>query len=220
MSERPALARVLPFAIYMAFLVVDDVLGRLGWGADSLRWLYAVKVGAVALALLAWRRHYQELAVPRPGAGALALAAASGLLVLVLWLNLNAPWMLLSSSKGFDPRNHGILDWGLVSVRLLGAALVVPVMEELFWRSFLLRWLQSPQFLSVAPASVRLVWLAVNSLLFGIEHSQWLAGVVAGLAYGVLYMRSGNIWSPIAAHAVTNGALGCWIISTGQWTYW
>jgi CAAX prenyl protease-like protein len=62
--------------------------------------------------------------------------------------------------------------------------------------------------------------LAIGAVLFGLEHNLWLAGIVAGLAYSLLYMRSGNLWTAILAHGVTNGVLGAWIVITGNWYYW
>ncbi|GJI98711.1 hypothetical protein RugamoR57_54290 [Duganella caerulea] len=220
MIQRAALYRIAPFFLYMAFIVVADLAGRMGWSATGLRWLYPVKIGVVALALWCWRRHYSELRLARPGAGVLALSAAVGVLVLVLWVNLDAGWMRVGQSAGFDPRDDGHINWGLALTRLAGAALVVPLMEELFWRSYLLRWLDRPDFLQLAPASGSLRAAAITAVLFGVEHDLWLAGVVAGLSYGWLYRRTGNIWAPIVAHCVTNGLLGAWIIATGSWIYW
>jgi CAAX prenyl protease-like protein len=93
-------------------------------------------------------------------------------------------------------------------------------MEELFWRSFLLRWIAEPDFLRAGPAAAGLKGLLISSVLFGFEHNLWLAGIVAGLAYGALYMRYRSIWAAIAAHAVTNGLLGAWVVHTGNWHYW
>ncbi|GGY58347.1 hypothetical protein GCM10007387_46060 [Pseudoduganella albidiflava] len=205
----------------MAFVAVADVLQRFGWSADDLRWLYAVKIVAVLAALFAYRRSYTELAWRPMGAVALCSSIVVGIVVLVLWVNLDAAWMLAGESAGFNPTDAaGRIDWVLVAVRIAGAALVVPVMEELFWRSFLQRWVHDRQFLQVPPGQVGFTALIVTSLLFGVEHNQWFAGVVAGLAYGVLYMRTGTLWAPILAHAVTNGLLGAWVVGTGAWTYW
>ncbi|WP_317201431.1 CAAX prenyl protease-related protein [Janthinobacterium sp.] len=220
MFDRLALPRVLPFAVYIAFIFIADMLGRLGWAAQDLRWLYAVKIAAVAAVLLACRRHYTELRWRPLGAAALLTALFTGVVVLVLWISLNADWMVIGASAGFDPRNNGAIDWLMVAIRIGGAALVVPVMEELFWRSFLMRWIDTPKFLDLDPARVGVRGFIVTVILFGFEHNLWLAGIVAGVAYSVLYMRSQNLWSPILAHGVTNGLLGVWIISTGQWTYW
>lgn len=217
----PSTARILPFAIYMAFVAIADLMQRYGWSADELRWLYSVKIGAVLLALFAYRRSYSELAWRTMSVGTAVQSVVVGVVVLVLWVNLDAPWMLAGESAGFNPTDAvGRIDWTLVAVRIAGAALVVPVMEELFWRSFLLRWVRDRQFLHVYPHQAGFAALAITSVLFGVEHNQWFAGVVAGLAYGLLYMRTGNLWAPILAHAVTNGLLGAWIVGTGAWTYW
>lgn len=219
MFNRQSIARVLPFAAYMGFIALADLLGRFGWDANSLRWLYAVKI-AVVICLLIRLQPYPELAnwrLPLPVLGASVLA---GVLVWLLWINLDAPWMVIGSSTGFDPRTDGQIDWLLVAIRLMGAAVVVPLMEELFWRSFLLRWIESVDFLSVDPRQVKWLSCVASIGLFGIEHNLWFAGVVAGAVYSGLYIYSRNLWSAIVAHAVTNGVLGVWIIMTSQWTYW
>ncbi len=219
--RQPALVRILPFAAYMGFIAIADLLERLGLPAAEQRWLYAVKTGVVLALLLAFLRHYRELAwQPLGGRGWLA-ALGTGLLVLLLWVNLDAGWMQVGTAAGFDPRGaDGRIDWALAAVRLAGAALVVPLMEELFWRSFLLRWLERPDFVKVNPAHVKFKAFIVTVILFGLEHHLWFAGMVAGAAYGLLYMRNQNLWSPIIAHAVTNGGLGIWVLMTGNWSFW
>lgn len=220
MFNLAAWARILPFLCYLSFIALADLLARLGWQADQLRWLYPAKIAAVLLLLVVFWRHYRELAAPRLGPAAALAAVAVGVVILLLWINLDAGWMQLGQSAGYDPRAGGELLWPLVAVRLAGAALVVPVMEELFWRSFLLRWLEAPGFEAVAPRAVRWKSFVIVMVLFGVEHNLWLAGMVAGAAYGWLYMRSNNLWSAILAHGVTNGLLGTWIIVTGSWNYW
>jgi len=216
-----AVARILPFAAYIAFVAIADGLSWLGMADRDLRWLYAVKIGVVVALLLAFRRSYVELARPAMSAATAALSAAVGVVVLLLWINLDAGWMQIGASAGFDPGNGaGGIDWLLVAIRLAGAALVVPLMEELFWRSFLLRWLEERDFLNVDAARVGMRSVLVTVVLFGFEHNLWLAGIVAGVAYSWLYMRTKNIWTAVLAHAVTNGLLGVWVIQTASWTYW
>lgn len=218
--SRAAWARILPFITYVAFIVVGDVLERLGVRADALRWLYAVKIGAVVLVMSLFWKEYAELRIGSLRPAQLLAAVGAGVLVLALWIHLDAPWMSIGSASGFDPRSDGGLDWPLVIVRIAGAALVVPLMEELFWRSFLMRWIVAADFQSVDPSQVKLKSFVITAALFGFEHNLWLAGVVAGVAYGVLYLRHRTIWSPILAHAVTNGLLGAWVVATGHWNYW
>ena len=220
MFDRAALPRVAPFLAYLSFIFIADMLGRAGFAAQDLRWLYAVKIGVVLGMLLYWRRSYTELAWTRLGARATAVAIAAGLVVFLLWINLNAGWMTIGSADGFDPRKDGQIEWSLVVLRIAGAALVVPVMEELFWRSFLLRWIDAPDFLKYQPRLASAKAFVISVVLFGFEHNLWLAGIVAGAAYSLLYMRSQSLWSPILAHGVTNGVLGLWIVFGGHWTYW
>jgi CAAX prenyl protease-like protein len=220
MLNHAAWMRILPFLVYLLFIVVNDVLGRCGVPAASLRWLYAVKIVAVSATLLMCWRHYTELHTWRLSPAWAALAVLAGLAVFALWIGLNAGWMVVGTPAGFDPRTGGSINWLMVAVRIGGAALVVPVMEELFWRSFLMRWLDAIDFESVAPGLVRLQSVAIAALLFGFEHNQWLAGIVAGLAYSLLYMRQTTLWAPILAHGVTNGVLGLWIVHSANWSYW
>lgn len=220
MFPRPAIARCLPFLIYMAFIAINELLLKLGISAADLRWLYAVKVMAVTAALVYFWRDYEELHTLALKPIAVLAAAAAGIIVLILWLNLGAGWMTIGSVAGFDPTTNGRIDWPLVAVRIAGAALVVPVMEELFWRSFILRWLDNSRFAAVDPGAVTVKAIAISSILFGIEHNLWLAGIAAGVAYALLYRWHRSLWSPILAHAVTNGLLGAWVVTTGSWRYW
>lgn len=213
--------RSLPFGLYIGLLALEGVLRDYATGFD-VRWLYPIKVGVVALALVVLWRHYAELHKYGLRFKHLLLSLALGVVVLVLWVNLDAGWMLLGEAgEGYDPRGaDGRIDWLLVAFRIAGAALVVPIMEELFWRSFLQRWLQQPDFLALDPGGVGVKALLIASALFAVEHIQWFAGLIAGLAYGWLYMHTRNLWAPVVAHATTNGLLGAYVVTTEQWRFW
>jgi CAAX prenyl protease-like protein len=227
LTRHPGFIRTLPFALFILLLAVE-----LGWGtlqpllpvlADvDERWLYAVKSGVVALALVWLWRHYDELGQAPRQLGGLLLAAVLGFAVFGLWINLTQSWMLLGPmGSGFDPRTpEGQIDWGLAGVRLAGSALVVAIVEELFWRSFILRWLDRQDFLRLDPAKISQRALLISSALFALEHTQWFAGFIAGYAYGWLYRKTRNLWLPILAHAITNGVLGLWVLDTGNWQFW
>ena len=105
-------------------------------------------------------------------------------------------------------------------MRISGAALIVPPMEELFWRSLVMRWVDQRDFLACPAASVTLRALVFSSVAFGVEHPLWFAGVLAGLVYGGLYRMSGSLWVAIVAHAVTNLALGIWVVGGAHWDFW
>jgi CAAX prenyl protease-like protein len=223
--RRAAFVRAAPFAVFMAFLGLRGLAPADGsWAGFDARWLYALQVVVVGGLLAAWWREYGELArQTRPSGREALLAVAVGLAVFALWVRLDAPWMTISAGAvaPFVPlAPDGGLDWTLVVARLVGAALLVPVMEEIFWRSFLMRWLQHPVFESVAPARVGLKAVVLATFLFVLAHTLWLAAIVAGLAYAWLYIRTGKLWVAVIAHAVTNAALGAWVLATGNWQFW
>jgi uncharacterized protein len=219
---RDALLRIAPFALFMALLALRGLAGDGAWGFDS-RWIYAFSVLGVAALLVFFRRDFGELARPLwPDLRELALAGTAGVAVFVLWIHLDQPWMRLGeATAGFRPVDaQGELIWPLVAMRWMGAALVVPLMEELFWRSFLMRWIDSARFQTVPPQRVSLRALVLSSFVFMLAHTLWLAAIIAGLAYAWLYIRTGKLWVAVLAHAVTNGLLGAWVVFTGNWGYW
>jgi CAAX prenyl protease-like protein len=221
--SRAAWLRIAPFAAFIALLALRSAVPADGsWGFDP-RWIYGVAVLAVGGLLALFWRDFGELARQTlPDARELLLAAAVGVAVFAAWIQLDSPWMTIGEpSTGFVPLTAaGALDWPLITVRWVGAALLVPVMEELFWRSFLMRWIEQPVFEGVDPQQIGLKAIALSTFVFVLAHTMWLAAVIAGLAYAWLYVRSGKLWLPVIAHAVTNGALGAWVVATGNWQFW
>jgi hypothetical protein len=222
-NQNHIIPRVLPFAIYILFLAVGDYLTPLfnSLGMDA-KWLYAVKIITVFALMISYRRCYVELII-LPKMTHLIYAANAGLVVFLIWVLPYPTWATLGGDvQGFNPsegqEQFDVILW--ISIRLFGAAMIVPVMEELFWRSFLMRWLDNHAFLSISPANVSFFAIVTSSILFGLEHHLWLAGLFAGLVFAMLYKISRNLWVPIFAHAVTNGFLGMWIVATGNWQYW
>lgn len=206
----PALPYVLPFAV---FLILTE-LAR--WVPNSLVWIYPLKT-VVAGGLLLWfRKTYSEIHNDFSW-----LAVAVGVVVLLLWLPLYGGYLLLSEPEIVNPYELAgtwAVPW--IAVRLLGSSIIVPIMEELFWRSFLLRYLVNPDFRQVPLGTFTPSALAISVVLFGIEHNQWVAGMIAGLLYTLLLFRTKSLFSCIVAHAVTNLLLGVYVLVTQQWQYW
>jgi CAAX prenyl protease-like protein len=223
------LCRIAPFALYMTFIALEEALRFLGGKGfvvvpdPYLLCLYPVKVLSVALVLLLFRKFYTEIRFRElfcPFVSVSTLAAGVG--VFVLWINLDQPFATMGTLRGFDPnlfRGEGMRLF-LIASRLAGAALVVPVMEELFWRSFLIRYIISPDFSNIPIG--RFTWpsFLITAVLFGLEHNLFLAGILAGIAYNLLLYYTRSLYACIVAHAVTNLALGIYVLQTGKWYFW
>jgi len=219
--SRAALVRIAPFAVFMLSLAVRGAIPD-NDHVDA-RWVYAVGALLTGALLIRFRHEYGEFAPQnRPTLGEAALAVAVGALVCWLWVRLDAPWMQFSAATaGFTPLDgNGQPQWPLIAVRWLGATALVPVMEELFWRSFLMRWISDATFEAVDPRRISVKAVVLSTFVFMLAHTLWLAAIIAGLAYAMLYRRTGKLWVPVIAHAVTNGALGVWVVLTGNWVFW
>ena len=178
-------------------------------------YLLKTLVAGVALALF-WPVFQHEIQWHFDG-----LAIAAGIGVFILWVGLEGRYPQIGYSA-FDPRlaQGGAGVAATVGIRLFGASLVVPLIEEVFWRSFVMRFLVSTQFKSVTLGRFTAYSFGFTAVAFGFEHHRWLPGILAGLVYGALLCRTRNLFSPIQAHAVTNLLLGLYVIYTGQWSYW
>jgi len=226
---REAWIRIFPFAVFMVFIALQQGLqwlidtGQAGLTEEQLLYLYPLKALIVAILLLYFWREYSELHWADfknvvHTSGSLCL----GLLVFALWINMDWDFATLGNARGFDPfldtdetsRNF------LIFFRLFGAALVVPVMEELFWRSFLLRYIINSDFTGVRIGTYTLSSFLIGSVLFGLEHHLILAGIMAGIAYSVLLYWTKSIYQCILAHGITNLALGIYVLQTGYWQFW
>jgi CAAX prenyl protease-like protein len=221
--SRGAIARIAPFALFMLLLALRGSLPTDGSSPIDPHWIYGATVLLVGGLLIWFWREYGELSLQNlPTLKEVLVGIVVGVVVFVLWINLDAPILRLGDpSASFKPVDaQGGLDWPLIAVRLVGAALLVPVMEELFWRSFLMRWIDRPQFETVVPQQVTLKAIVLSTFVFMLAHTLWLAAIIAGLAYALLFVRTGRLWVPVISHAVTNGVLGVWVVMTGRWEFW
>lgn len=106
--------------------------------------------------------------------------------------------------------------------RIAISVIAVPILEELFWRGWLMRWLiDGEDFRRVPLGKYAPMAFWVTALLFAAEHgSFWDVGLVTGAIYNWWMVRTRNVWDCIIAHAVTNAALAAWVVAAGQWQYW
>lgn len=206
----------------MALLVLRGALQDHAPAWLDSRWVYALQAAAPLVAMLAFARSYRELAVAPGSMAALFASVAVGIGVFLLWVAPMPPWMVVgSASASFHPvATDGTLKWDLIVVRSFGAVLVVPLMEELFWRSFLMRWIDRREFLALAPDRTSWQGVLASTTVFALAHNLWAAGLTAGFAYALLYRRTGNLWFAILAHATTNALLAGWVVYHRAWEYW
>jgi uncharacterized protein len=109
----------------------------------------------------------------------------------------------------------------VLCLRAFRAVAIVPLVEELFWRSWLMRWIVSDDFLAVPPGtwSARAFWIV--AVLFASEHgSYWDVGLAAGVLYNWWMIRTKSLADLVLAHAVTNGCLSAYVVLAGKWEYW
>ena len=113
-------------------------------------------------------------------------------------------------------------DFLFLFFRIAISVIAVPILEELFWRGWLMRWLiDGDDFLRVPLGKYTPMAFWVTALLFAAEHgSFWDVGLITGAIYNWWMVRNRNIWDCIVSHAVTNGALAAWVVGAGQWQYW
>ncbi len=214
---KPWLPYVLPFVLFLVLTEPARFFPAL------TPYLYITKTILVASLLWFWRRKYAADFSSGLTFGEVLTAVCCGLLVLVIWIVPEGYLFQLEQKSVFDP--YGLGDSqeafiALIAVRLIGASLLVPVMEELFWRSFIMRYLIDPDFRSVPMGAFTWLSFLGVAILFGLEHNRVVVGIIAGLLYGFLLVRQKKLMGVILAHAVTNLGLGIYVLVTGNWAFW
>ena len=159
------------------------------------------------------------------------LGALMGVLGIVQWVGMEKgllhlwpkfpemPAEVFNPAQAFSSR---AALWSFVAVRWAGASLVVPVMEELFWRDFLWRTVAAPANFLAAPIGQweRGLPLIAVSLAFCLVHPFWLTAIVWGLMVGLLLAVTRSLGACIIMHAVTNFLLGGYVLWTADWRFW
>jgi len=99
-----------------------------------------------------------------------------------------------------------------VVARAIGSTLLVPIIEELFFRGYILRRIDN------GSVAARGIALAVSSGLFAALHDRWLLALIAGVAFGLLMLRRGKLTDAIWAHILANGVIVAWAIIMKDWS--
>ncbi len=215
--RKPWFPYVAPFIL---FLVLTEPAN---YFPELIPYLYVAKTLLVGALLWFWRYKYVDDFALGLSFTEFMLATLCGLLVLVFWIAPEGVFYQFDPGTGFNPyamANSTDVAIGLIVIRLLGASLVVPVMEELFWRSFLMRYLVDVNFRSVAIGAFSWLSFLGVAVLFGTVHHRIVLGIIAGVLYGLLLVYQKKLRGVTWAHAVTNLGLGIYVLMTEKWAFW
>jgi CAAX prenyl protease-like protein len=216
-------AYVLPFAVFIAGTAVEGLEILSPWYSLA----YFAKIVLVLAALVWGRRFY-----PTWNSNGLLWGLLAGLIGGVLWIilctwNLESGiipylpgWAQPAARTGKNPHADPFMAELFTALRLLGLIVVVPWMEELFWRGFLNRFLIHENWQTVPFGKFTPMSFAVVTLLFVAVHPEWTAAVVWGIGINLVLMWTRNIWACVAAHAGSNAVLGFYILTYEQWQLW
>jgi len=210
----------LPYVVPMALFIALSMWESKANGAYV--WLYTVKIMLVTAVLIFFRSTWRDI---QPDARVIGPAVLVGLVVWAEWILLDKwiPVPRISARVAFDPY-ASIADATMrlffLFVRFYGLVILVPVMEELFWRSFLLRYLTRHDWvvLPIGAFSWSAFWIVAAG--FALMHPEWLVAFICAVAYGLLLYTTRSLFACVVAHAVTNLGLGIYVLATKEWTYW
>jgi CAAX prenyl protease-like protein len=214
-----ALAWIGPFAVFIIWLALDKYIPIPNPGKEILR-------DVVLLAsIVGFSRRVLPTSVPHWMA-----SLAVGLGVFVLWIAPDtlvpawrSHWLFQNSVTGHLKTSIPPIELTplMLVLRTARAALLVPVIEELFWRGWLVRWIQDSDFEKIAIGVFTPLAFWVTALLFAAEHGPfWEVGLVCGIIYNLWLKRTRSLGDLILVHGTTNLALSLYVIATRKWIYW
>tara|TARA_R110002096_G_scaffold161339_4_gene327865 strand:+ start:1635 stop:2327 length:693 start_codon:yes stop_codon:yes gene_type:complete len=211
------------------------------WQSAPEHWGYPLQAIACLALVWFWRKHYPDFSWKGIG-----LAISFGLIGIGIWLlpPLIHSWTGLGSENslpwlkwlGFTPRVDGFnphlfgdkaspaLLWSIVGFRFLRLVIAVALIEEIFWRGFLMRFLSNPDSdwttLPISQCSNRTIWL--TALAFALVHigPDFAVALIYGALVGWVTRRTGNLWAAVIMHATSNLCLGLFIMATRWWGLW
>jgi len=200
----PVVAQILPFAVFMASALLANTF------ANAPALVYPLRALAMAAVLALVLPHLRALPWRLD-----PLSLAAGLAIGVIWAATSPPAtasdQALSGVLAALPQGEFTL-W--VLARVLGTVVLVPVIEELFFRAYLLTRLGGQP----APIWRLVLAVAVTSALFGALHDRWALAAVAGAVYALLRLRSGRVTDAILSHATSNAWIAGAAILANDWS--
>ena len=228
LPKRALWAYVGPFALFILLQALPGLVKSASptapwWLHAPELWVYPLQTVTCAVMMLWYRREYPRTMSPLAALFGLVLGA----IVFALWISPQAFFHFAPrTADGFDPTT--VLPFGrsayplTVALRFARLVVVVPWLEEIFWRGFLLRYLIKEDFLAVPFGSWTPLSFGVVVLGFTFEHSRpdWPAAFATGILYNLVAVRTKSLPACVLAHALTNALLGWYIMTTRQWGFW
>ena len=213
------LAWVGPFVVFLLWLSVDRYLPLANPEKELLRDI--VLVAAIVA--------FSRTLLPH-GAPYWKTSVVLGVAVFAMWI---APDALMPGWRDSVVFQNAVTGHVMTSIppaaltplmlvlRTSRAALIVPVLEELFWRGWLPRRLQDTRFERIPLGQYTPFAFWATAVLFGSEHgSFWEVGLLCGVIYNWWMVRTRSLGDLILVHAVTNLALSLYVIRTAHWGFW
>lgn len=183
---------------------------------DGLDWLYPAKILCVAAVLWRFRSAYARLRFEWTWPPVLIGSA-----VFVLWYALEPPPTVADLELRTAIATSAVpLAATWLVFRVVGSVLVVPLVEELAFRGYLMRRLVSSDVSIGGPLTFTWPSFLISSVAFGVMHGRWVAGICAGLAFaGAFYLRR-QLGDAVVAHVVANLLIAIAVLGFGQWRFW
>jgi len=221
-------AFIAPFFIFMLLLGMGQIIQSFFEGGRSVLlvspqyWIFPLQTLICGALLVRYWPHYK---FTRPAKPAFTLFIA--VLVLVIWVSPQAFFGEAPRMDGFNPNptffnNNRLLYAATLILRFVRLVVVVPLLEEVFWRGFLLRDLISQDFTKIQVGTFSAVSFLVVTAFFGLAHfgPDFWPAILTGALYNLVAYRTRSLSSCVLAHAVTNLILGLYIMQTKQWGFW
>jgi exosortase E/protease (VPEID-CTERM system) len=204
-------------AAYLVPLLAILAAGMLAHAVSAgFDFLYPLRIVCAVAALWAYRRSYGGVDWGFSWRGVL-----TGVAIFGVWAAFAHVVTAPAAMPDDLARLPGSARAAWIGCRAAAAIITVPIAEELAYRGFLMRRIVNAQFDSVALQSVRWPAIAISAVVFGLMHgSLWFPGIVAGVAYGAVAVKSGKIGESVAAHATTNTLVAMQVLLFDQWQLW
>jgi CAAX prenyl protease-like protein len=143
------------------------------------------------------------------------LAVIIGLVIFLIWVAIDRFYPHLDIVT--NSIQYSAVD---IVLKFLISVVIASIVEEFFTRFFLIRWLIDHHWQKVELGKYTLFSFIITVLFFGLSHSRWLAGLIVGVLFNLLYYKRKNIESCVLAHSVANLALGIYVVYTGNFGFW